>query len=89
MSNKSRMIVVGHTTRIFLAVSCTLCIGFCLLFPAYPMHGAWAPLLPGFEWLTPLGFLYGLLWSYLWGWYIAIIWVPLHNIFNRRYQSEE
>ncbi len=89
MSKKRRMIVVGHTTSIFLAVSYTLCIGFCLLFPAYPMHESWAPLLPGFEWLTPLGFMFGLLWAYLWGWYIAIIWVPLNNLFNRRYHAEE
>jgi len=53
------------------------------------MHEAWAPLLPGFEWLTPSGFLFGLLGSYVYGWFIAVIWIPLHEYFDQRAQSEE
>ena len=89
MFNKRRIAVVGHATSLFLVVSYILCVGFCLLFPAYPMHAAWAPLLPGFEWLTPTGFVFGLVGSYLYGWFIAIIWVPLYEKFDRRYQTDE
>ena len=88
MSDRRRLKAVGHATSLFLAVSYLLCIAFCLLFPGYQMHSAWAPMLPGFEWLTPLGFVVGLVWSYLYGWFIAIIWVPLYERFDRRYQSK-
>ena len=81
--------LVGHATSLFLAVSYLLCVGFCLLLPGYQMHSAWAPMLPGFEWLTPIGFVFGLVGSYLYGWFIAIIWVPLYETFDRRFQSEE
>ena len=89
MFNKRRIIVVGHASSLFLAVSYILCVGFGLLFPAYQMHTAWAPLLPGFEWLTPSGFVFGLLGSYVYGWFIAIIWIPLHEYFDQRTQPKE
>lgn len=47
------------------------------------MHEAWAPLLPGFEWLTWSGFLIGLIESYLYGWYFAIVFVPLYRWFAK------
>ncbi len=49
------------------------------------MHEAWAPLLPWFEWLTLSGFLAGAAGSFLYGWYIALIAVPLHRFFQNRY----
>jgi hypothetical protein len=48
------------------------------------MYEAWAPLLPGFEWLTWPGFLFGLVESYLYGWYIALVFVPLYRWFSAR-----
>ena len=45
------------------------------------MHMVWAKLLPGFEWLTLKGFLLGIVGAYLYGWYIAVIWVPAFNYF--------
>ena len=89
MFNKRRIIVLGNTASLFLLVSYVLCVGFGLLFPAYQMQEAWAQLLPGFVWLTPIGFLFGLLGSYAYGWFIAIIWVPLHEYFESRYLSKE
>lgn len=47
------------------------------------MHPAWQDLLPGFEFGTLTGFLIGLVESYLYGWYIALLFVPLFNFFNR------
>ncbi len=89
MFYKRQIVILGNTASLFLLVSYILCVGFCLLFPAYQMHAAWAPLLPGFEWLTPSGFLFGLLGSYGYGWFIAIIWVPLHDYFESRSLSKE
>ena len=71
-------------TSVFLAVSYLACIGWGLVTPAsLHMHSAWAPLLPGFEWLTAKGFTVGLIESYLYGWYIAVVWVPLFRRFSR------
>ena len=41
------------------------------------MHEAWAPLLPGFEWLTVAGFFAGAIGSFAYGWYIAIVVIPI------------
>lgn len=88
MFNTRRIFVVGHATSLFLLISYLLCICFGWLFPAFQMHEAWAPLLPGFEWLTPSGFMFGLIGSYAYGWFIAIIWVPLHEYLNQRAQMK-
>ena len=74
----------GWTLSSFLLLSYFLCVGFGLLFPErFHMHEAWAPLLPGFEWLTWRGFLAGAVGSFLYGWYIAVVVVPLYAVFGR------
>ena len=80
-----RLVPVGHALSVFLVVSYLLCVGFGLLAPeTFHMHKAWALLLPGFEWLTWKGFLFGLAVAYLYGWYIAVLFVPLYRAFARR-----
>lgn len=77
--------VWGGTLSVFLLVSYLVCIGFGLAAPdRFHMHEAWAPLLPGFEWLTPVGFAAGAIGSFLYGWYIAVIAVPLYKFFSKR-----
>ncbi len=84
MNKQISMSVVGHATSIFLALTYVLCIGFDLVFPGHAMYEAWQKLLPGFEWLTLMGFLIGLIESYAYGWYFALIWVSLYNFFAKR-----
>ncbi|MGP4717119.1 DUF5676 family membrane protein [Psychrobacter sp. T6-6] len=75
---------MGNSVSLFLLISYLLCIGFGLLAPEQiSMHEAWAPLLPGFEWLTWSGFLIGFVESYLYGWYFAIVFVPLYRWFAK------
>ena len=75
----------GWTLSILLLVSYLLCIAFGVLAPErFHMHEVWAPLLPWFEWPTPRGFLAGAVGSFLYGWYIALIAVPLYRYFRRR-----
>jgi hypothetical protein len=75
---------LGNTLSLVLLLSYLLCVGFGLLAPKQlHMHEAWAPLLPGFEWLTWKGFLIGLVETYLYGWYIAVLFVPLYRIFSK------
>ncbi len=70
---------VGHATSLTLAISFALCVAFDLLFPEHAMYQAWRDLLPGFEWLSWKSFFLGLVESYLYGWYFALIWVPIYN----------
>ena len=71
---------VGHATSLFLAASFVLCVGFDLLFPAHAMLQVWQRLLPGFHWLTWKSFVLGLIESYGYGWYFALIWIPIYNV---------
>ncbi len=75
---RSSIILWGWTLSLFLLVSYLLCIAFGLLAPeTVHMHKAWEPLLPGFEWLTLTGFFAGAIGSFAYGWYIAIVIVPI------------
>lgn len=75
----------GHALSLLFSISYLLCIAFGLLAPAeMRMYEAWAPLLPGFEWLTVSGFIFGLIGAYLYGWYIAVVFAPLYRFFSKR-----
>ena len=78
---------IGNATSLFLAITFTLCVAFDLLFPSHAMFRVWQELLPGFEWISWRSFLLGLIESYIYGWYVALIWVPLYNVFVLRRQA--
>ena len=71
----------GNATSLFLAITFAVCVGFDLLFPSHAMFQSWQKLLPGFEWISWKSFLLGLIESYGYGWFAALIWVPLYNVF--------
>jgi hypothetical protein len=48
------------------------------------MYKAWQDLLPGFEWLSWQSFSLGLIESWGYGWYFALVWVPIYNFFAVR-----
>jgi hypothetical protein len=50
------------------------------------MRGAWLPLLPGVVWLSWQGFLLGLAESFVYGWYVALVFAPLFNICAARFR---
>lgn len=80
---KGSVIHWGWTLSVLLLVSYLLCIGFGLIFPGrFHMHEAWAPLLPGFEWLSLKGLIAGAVGSFLYGWYFALLGVPLYRFFG-------
>lgn len=84
MGNRVSLVAVGHASSIFLVVTFALCVGFDLLFPEHAMYKTWQALLPGFLWLSWKSFLIGLVEAYGYGWYFALIWVPLYNVFAAR-----
>jgi uncharacterized protein DUF5676 len=75
---------IGHATSLFLAITFTVCVIFDLFFPAHAMYQAWRALLPGFTWISWPGFFVGFAESYGYGWFFALIWVPLYNVFALR-----
>lgn len=75
---------VGNATSLFLSITFLLCVGFDLLFPEHAMYQAWQRLLPGFRGLDGRSIALGLVESYGYGWYIALIWTPLYNFFALR-----
>ena len=48
------------------------------------MYQSWQRLLPGFTWMSWSSFGLGLIESYGYGWFVALIWVPLYNLFAAR-----
>lgn len=84
MRDKISLMAMGHASSLFLALTFTLCVAFDLLFPQHAMYQIWLKLLPGFEWLNWKSFLLGLAECYGYGWYFALIWTPLYNVFAYR-----
>lgn len=70
---------VGLATGFFLSITYILCVGFDLLLPRMAMHVVWQGLLPGFIWLTAGSFILGLLESFFYGVFFAIVFVPIYN----------
>lgn len=78
--------VFGLSLGLFLVITYVFCVGFDLLFPTQTMYQSWLKLLPGFRWLTWSSFLLGLVESFVYGWYVALIFCPLFNFFAARFR---
>ena len=74
----------GNATSLFLLMSFTICVVFGLILSEHAMYSVWLKLLPGFTWISWKSFLLGAVESYAYGWYIALIWVPLYNYFGHK-----
>ena len=70
------------------AVSFVTCVLFGLIAPqSLHMHVFLEQVLPGFRWLTWWGFLLGLVESFLYGVYAALVFVPIYNWLTKRFGS--
>lgn len=70
------------------AVSFVTCVLFGLITPqSLHMHVFLEQVLPGFRWLTWWGFLLGLVESFLYGVYAALVFVPIYNWLTKRFGS--
>lgn len=77
---------LGMGLALFLVISYVLCIIGYLLFPSLPIeHSALSIFLPGFTLLSWSSFLLGLVESFGYGWYVALIFGPLYNLFAIRW----
>ena len=79
------VMALGMGLSVFLAITYILCVLGYLFFPSLPIeHSALATLLPGFTLLSWPSFFMGLLESFGWGWYVALVFGPLYNFFAAR-----
>jgi 2TM family of unknown function (DUF5676) len=75
----------GLGLSLCFVISYLICIVGYLLLPGFPVqHGALSIFLPGFELLSWRSFFLGLAESFVWGWYIALVFGTLYNFFVRR-----
>lgn len=77
----------GMALSVFLVISYALCVLFYLLFPESVLnHAVLTLFLPGFKLLTWPSFFLGIVESFGYGWYAALIFGPLYNFFVQRWR---
>lgn len=81
-----RLVSAGMSVGLLFAISYLLCIALGLIWWDAGLHQPWLQFLPGFMWLSPGTFLLGLVESFAYGWYVALVFVPLFNFFNARFR---
>ena len=70
---------------LFAAVTFVVCVAYGLLVPKpFHMVQLLEITLPGFRWLSPGGFVLGLVESFLYGAYAGLVFVPIYNVVLRR-----
>ena len=81
------VLAFGMSLSLFSLISYVICIICYLLLPSLPInHAALSIFLPGFQLLSWPTFLLGLVESFAYGWYIALIFGPLYNFFVTRWR---
>src|SRR6516225_1245211 len=79
------IVTLGLSLSLFFVISYVICIAGYLLFPGVPVqHAVLSVFLPGFELLSWRSFCLGMAESFIWGWYIALVFGALYNFISRR-----
>ena len=79
------IVTLGLSLSLFFVISYVICIAGYLLAPGFPVqHAALSIFLPGFELLSWRSFCPGMAESFIWGWYIALVFGALYNFITRR-----
>jgi 2TM family of unknown function (DUF5676) len=79
------VLALGMGLSLSLVISYVLCVIGYLVFPSLPIeHSALAIFLPGFTLLSWPSFFLGLVESFGWGWYVALVFGPIYNFFAAR-----
>ncbi len=80
------VMALGLSLSLFFVITYILCVIFDLLFPGQAMYQTWLKLLPGFTWLNWGSFVLGLVETFVYGWYVALIFGPLFNFFAVKFE---
>jgi hypothetical protein len=84
MSTRLAIVPLGLSLSAFGVISYVLCILFGIFVSDRGMHQLLSQLLPWFTWITWPSFFIGLVWSFVYGWYVAVVFTPLFNFFSAR-----
>lgn len=79
---------VGLSLSVLFVVTYVLCVIWDLVFPGWAMYQVWQGLFPGFSW-SAMGFLIGLVETAVYGFYAAVVFVPVYNYLHRREMETE
>ena len=88
MSGRFKYLPVALALGGFLGVSFAVCVAWDAVFPQWAMRNAWAPLLPGFTWLSVGSFLLGLAEAVVYGFWLALV-VPTVRWMSRLLPGRE
>jgi len=77
------LVTVGIGLSGLLAASFVLCVALGLVWSDGALHKPWFQFLPGVQWLSFGSFILGLVESIAYGWFIAVVYVPLYNVAAR------
>jgi hypothetical protein len=88
MNTTARLPVVplGLSLSSFFVITYVLCVLFGIFVSDRGVHQLLPLLLPGFTWITWPSFFLGLVWSFVYGWFVAVVFAPLFNFFAVRTQ---
>jgi len=78
-AHRLSVVTVGQAMSLFLVISFLFCIALGLVSTRAELHTAWFTLLPGVKWLSWTSVLLGIVETVAYGWYIALVFVPLYN----------
>jgi hypothetical protein len=76
---------VGMSLGLFFSITYVLCVLYGLAVTDIGMHQLLAMVIPAFTWLTWGSFVWGLVVTFIFGWYVAIVFVPLYRFFAVRF----
>jgi len=79
------IVPLGFTLSAFFVASFILCLLAALVLPTEGMRMMFEALFPGFVWLDAPSVVVGVFWAAFFGWYIAILFVPIRNYMYRRF----
>ena len=85
-TSRIAIVPLGLTLSFFLVITYVLCVIYGLFGFQQGMHQLLFQIIPGFTWITWPSFFIGLFWTFVWGWYIALVFAPLFNFFTARIQ---
>lgn len=74
---------LGLSLSALTIVTYVLCVIWDAIFPGWAMYRVWQGLFPGFEWSIG-GFLIGLVEAALYGFYPALVFVPIYHYLQQR-----
>jgi len=83
MNERLKYLPVAVAVGGFLGISFVACVAWDAAFPEWAMRNAWAPFLPGFQWLSIGSFFLGLAESIAYGFWFALV-IPAVRWMNRR-----